>query len=62
LRQVASPYAREYITSPQNRKKALASHRRILEACERRDPSLAQLESERHLLETWQDIESTLEP
>jgi len=61
LRQVASPYAREYISGPENRKKALASHRRILDACERRDPSLAQLESERHLLETWQDIESTLQ-
>jgi DNA-binding GntR family transcriptional regulator len=62
LRQVASPYAREYITGPENRKKALASHRRILEACETGDSSLAQLESERHLLETWQDIENTLEP
>lgn len=61
LRQVASPYAREYITGLENRKKALSSHRRIVEACERRDSSLAQLESERHLLETWQDIESTLQ-
>jgi DNA-binding GntR family transcriptional regulator len=61
LRQVASPFAREYVTRPENRKKALASHLRILEACEQRDPSLAQLESERHLLETWKAIENTLQ-
>lgn len=61
LREIASPYAREYVTQPANRKKALASHHRILEACETRDPSLAQQESERHLLETWQEIESTLQ-
>lgn len=61
LRQVASPYVRQYVTMPENRKKALASHLRILEACEKRDPSLAQLESERHLLDTWKDIESTLQ-
>ena len=61
LRQVASPYAREYITRAENRKKALESHRKILEACENREPALAQQESERHLLETWQEIESTLQ-
>jgi DNA-binding GntR family transcriptional regulator len=61
LRQVASPYAREYITRPANRKKALASHRKILEACENGEPALAQQESERHLLETWQEIEKTLQ-
>lgn len=60
LRQVASPYARDYVTRPENRKKALSSHVCLLEACEQRDPSLAQLESEGHLLETWKDIESTL--
>lgn len=61
LRQVASPYAREYITRPDNRKKALASHRKILAACQNREPALAQQESERHLLDTWQEIESTLQ-
>jgi DNA-binding GntR family transcriptional regulator len=61
LRQVASPYAREYITRPENRKKALASHRRILAACENSEPALAQQESEQHLLDTWQEIESTLQ-
>jgi DNA-binding GntR family transcriptional regulator len=61
LRRIAAPYAREYITRPENREKALASHRVILEACEARDPSLAQHESERHLLDTWQAIERTLQ-
>jgi DNA-binding GntR family transcriptional regulator len=60
LRQVASPYARQYVAMPENRKKALASHLRILEACEKRDPLLAKQESEQHLLETWKDIETTL--
>lgn len=60
LRQVASPYAQEYVAVPENRKRALSSHLRILEACEKRDPSLAQQESERHLLEIWKEIESTL--
>jgi DNA-binding GntR family transcriptional regulator len=62
LRRIAAPYAREYITRPENRQRALASHRVILEACEARDPSLAQQESERHLLETWQAIERTTRP
>jgi DNA-binding GntR family transcriptional regulator len=60
LRQVASPYAREYVTIPENRKKALSSHLRIVEACETQDPALAEQESRQHLLETWKDIESTL--
>jgi DNA-binding GntR family transcriptional regulator len=60
LRQVASPYAREYVTLPENRKKALSSHLKILEACENRNSALAQHESTQHLLETWKDIESTL--
>jgi len=61
LRQIASPYAREYITRPENREKARAGHRKILEACENGEPALAQQESERHLLEIWQEIESTLQ-
>jgi len=61
LRLIASPYARKYIARPENREKALASHHKILDACESKEPALAQQESERHLLETWQEIESTFE-
>lgn len=49
LRNIVAPYIRQYISSPEYRQSAQASHRRILEACLRRDPAAAQRETEEHL-------------
>lgn len=49
LRNIVAPYIRQYISSPGYRQSAQTSHRRILEACLRRDPVAAQRETEEHL-------------
>lgn len=49
LRMVVAPYIRQYISTPEYRRSAQISHRRILEACARRDPVEAQRETEEHL-------------
>lgn len=49
LRNIVSPYIRQYISTPEYRRSAQQSHRRILEACARRDPEEAQRETEAHL-------------
>lgn len=49
LRNIVAPYIRQYISTPEYRQSAQASHRQILEACRRRDPVAAQRETEEHL-------------
>jgi DNA-binding GntR family transcriptional regulator len=49
LRNIVAPYIRQYISTPEYRQSAQASHRRILEACVRRDAVAAQRETEEHL-------------
>lgn len=63
LRNMAAPYNRLYLDSPGGRAAAWADHRRIFNACVRKDGEEARIELERHLDGVFRKIaESDLEP
>jgi DNA-binding GntR family transcriptional regulator len=49
VRNIATPYIRQFIDSPERKQASAAEHRRILAACEKRDGRLAQVEVENHM-------------
>lgn len=49
LRNTATPYIRQYITSTEHLEAAREGHRQIFEACLKRDPHLAQTATQEHL-------------
>jgi DNA-binding GntR family transcriptional regulator len=49
VRNIAVPYIRQFIDSPERMEASRGEHRRILAACVERDGALAQAEVERHL-------------
>ena len=49
LRNIATPYIRQYIISPKHLKEASIGHEQILEACQKRDPLLAQTATQQHI-------------
>jgi DNA-binding GntR family transcriptional regulator len=49
VRNIAVPYIRQFIDSPERMESSRGEHRRILAACVERDGALAQEEVERHL-------------
>ncbi len=49
LRNTVTPYMRQYIASSEHIKGAAASHRLIFEACLKRDPALAEQETQKHV-------------
>ncbi len=49
LRNTITPYTREFITTSEHMREAAVGHRRIYEACVKRDPLLAEKETQAHL-------------
>lgn len=56
LRNKVAPYNRVYLESPGNKEVAWAGHRRIYEACLRRDGKMAEEETNRHLEQVFAGI------
>ena len=49
VRNIAAPYIRQFIQSPEHMAASEKQHRRVLAACAQRDGALAQAETEEHL-------------
>lgn len=49
VRNIATPYIRQFIDSPEHKQASRAEHRRILAACEKQDGRLAQEQVEQHM-------------
>jgi DNA-binding GntR family transcriptional regulator len=56
LRNTVAPYIRLYLDTPGRQAAAWADHRRIYEACSRRDGALAEEETKRHLQQVHEGI------
>jgi DNA-binding GntR family transcriptional regulator len=59
VRNIATPYIRQFIDAPGHKAASQAEHRRILAACIERNAALAQVEIERHLKAVFEaDLDS----
>lgn len=52
LRNTITPYMRQYIASSDHIRQVSASHELIFDACVKRDPALAELETQKHIAAT----------
>jgi DNA-binding GntR family transcriptional regulator len=55
LRNLTAPYVRQYIASPEHVAAAQVGHRLILEACQKRDATMAESETIKHIEAVGQD-------
>jgi len=60
LRNTVAPYIRLYLDTPGRQAAAWADHRRIYEACSKRDAALAEQETKKHLQQVFEGIIKTI--